>query len=180
MAELVAKRYAGALFEAGLELEKIDEFRDDLESIVNVLDSEDDLYKILAHPKISKDEKKELVKALFGENINREVLNFLYILIDKRRESNIKSIFDTFQGEYNLHKGIVEVTAITAVEMDDERKDKLTKALSEKMDKKVILTNTIDKDIIGGVMLKTSDKFIDGSIKGQLEDMEKAIKNVSL
>lgn len=180
MAELVARRYAGALFEAGLELDKLDDFRDNLESIVNVLDSDEDLYKILSHPKISKEEKKELMKTLFEEHISKEVLNFLYILIDKRREANIKSIFDTFQGEYNLSKGIVEVTAITAVELDDERKNKLQEVLSEKMNKKVILTNAIDKTIIGGVMLKTDDKFIDGSIKGQLVEMEKVIKNVSL
>lgn len=180
MAELVAKRYAGALFEAGLELEKLDLFKDDLGAVVNVLDSEKDLYKILSHPKISEDEKKELMKTLFEGKICEEVLNFLYILIDKRRESNIKSIFNTFQGEYNNYKGIVEVTAITAVELDDDRKDKLQKVLSDKMNKKVNLTNTIDKNIIGGVMLRTNDKFIDGSIKGQLVEMEKVIKNVSL
>lgn len=180
MAELVAKRYAGALFEAGLELEKLDLFRDDLEAVVKVLDSQEDLYKILGHPKVSKAEKKELVEALFKENICEELVNFLYILIDKRRESHIKSIFDTFQGEYNLYKGIVEVTAITAVELDDDRKDKLQKVLSEKMKKKVTLKNTVDKNIIGGVMLKTDDRFIDGSIKGQLEEMDRVIKNVSL
>lgn len=180
MAELVAKRYSNALFEAGLELDKLNIFKDELQSIVEIFDSENKLYKILEHPKISKNEKKELLDNLFKERISQELLNFLYVLVDKRREGNIKSIYSTFQEEYNKHNGIVEVTVVTAIELDEERKEKLSKMLSEKMNKTIILKTSIDPDIIGGVMLKTNDKFIDGSVKGQLKEIEKAVKNVSL
>ncbi len=180
MAELIARSYSLALFEAGLELDRINEFKEEIKDVNDVLVSDERLLKILEHPKISKDDKKELLNSLFKDNISQEVLNFLYILVDKRREKNITSIYDSFLKEYNDYNGIVEVSALTAVELDEERKEKLAKILSEKMDKTIILKNIVDEDIIGGVILRTDDKVIDGSVKGQLKEIERAIKNVSL
>ncbi len=48
------------------------------------------------------------------------------------------------------------------------------------MDKTINLRNIVDKDIIGGVLLRIENKIVDGTIKGQLESMRKTIKNVSL
>ena len=92
MAELVGKRYASSLFEVGLELESIDKFKNQLEFIKETFLSEEKLLDILEHPRISKDEKRKLVVAIFDKNISQELLNLLFIIIDKRREKSIKNI----------------------------------------------------------------------------------------
>ena len=180
MAKLVSKRYAYALFEAGLELNKLDVFKEDLQVIAHVLNVEPQIQKILSHPKISKDEKKDLMSSIFGGKVSQEMLNFLYIIVDKRREGNLMEISDQFNELFNEHKNIVEVTAITAVPMDRKAQDRLAVVLGNKINKTIRLRNIVDKDIIGGVLLKVENKIIDGTVKGQLESMEKAIKNVSL
>ena len=180
MAELVSQRYAEALFEAGLELGNLDKIRENFGFVVDAINSEEDIMKLLTHPKVSSSEKKELVKNIFGAYVEQEVLNFLYVLIDKRREGELNSIYSIFKDLHNDHKGIMEITAITAVELDEERKEKLKDALNKKFAKDILLNNVIDKSIVGGVVLKTKDKYIDGSIKGQLNEMERLIKDVSL
>ncbi len=73
MAKLISNRYAYALFEAGLELNKLDEFKKDLEAIVHTLDMEPQIQDILSHPKISKDEKKGFcIKCIWENGMSRD------------------------------------------------------------------------------------------------------------
>ncbi|GFN36196.1 F0F1 ATP synthase subunit delta [Tepidimicrobium xylanilyticum] len=180
MAKLVSKRYAEALFEAGLELNVLEKFKEDIAYIMEIIKKEEMLQKVLKHPKISKDEKKELLTSIFKEKVSNEFLNFLYIVVDKRREGFLLEISKEFIKLYNEHNNILEVTAVTAVEMDNKIKDKLITILSNRTSKTIILNNVIDKDIIGGVLLKIENKIIDGTIKAQLENLEKAIKGATI
>lgn len=175
MAELVSRRYALALFEAGLELQKIDAFKDELTLLNDVFIREEKLLDILGHPRINKEEKKDMVDKIFQGSLSQEVFNFMYILIDKRRESNILEIKKEYDKLYNEQKNIIKVVARTAVPMEDEAKIKLSKVLGEKLEKTIELSNQVDPSIMGGVVLRIEDKLIDGSLKGQLEDIGKAL-----
>lgn len=176
MADLISKRYAYALFKAGLELNRLKEFNEDFSSVTYILFKEKELQKIFSHPKISRTEKKELLNSIFGGRISREVLNFLFVLVDKRRENAIMEINKEFLKLFNEHENIIEVTAVTSVLMDDNVKNKLRITLENKLNKKVQLKNVVDKDIIGGVLLNIGNKVIDGTVKGQLQEIEKVIK----
>lgn len=180
MAKLVANRYAISLFQAGIELKKIEQFHRELNFMGKILEKELKLFNILKHPRISKDEKKNIINEIFEENVSKEIKNFFYIIIDKRREGSLIDIVDEFNNEYNEFKNIVNVEAITAVKMEESAKGKLVKTLEEKMNKNIILTNKIDKSIIGGVILKLDHKFIDNTLKNQLENMNTQIKGASL
>lgn len=83
MAELVSKRYASGLFEAGLELNKSDEFREEASFIRKVLSQEPELKVVLEHPKIGKDEKKRILSHIFKDSISKEMLNFLFVEIGR-------------------------------------------------------------------------------------------------
>lgn len=175
MAELASKRYALALFDAGYELEKIDAFKDELTLLKEIFEREDRFLEVLSHPRINKSEKKDLIDEILKDEISEEMLNFLYILIDKRRESNIIDIELEYEQLYNEHKDIVRVAAKTAVPMQDSAKEKLINVLSGKLDKTVRLTNEVDESIMGGMLLQIEDRLIDGSLRGRLEDIGREI-----
>lgn len=179
MAELISKRYALALFEAGLDLGKINEFDKELDFVKVVFEEEKKLLQILGHPKINKNEKKGLIDELFKNRLSLEMVNFLYILIDKRRESYILDIVDQYKGLFNEHENIVKVVAKTAVPMEEKSKAKLAQVLSNKLNKKIHLTNEVDSSILGGVLLKIENKIIDGTLKGQLESLGRVISSAT-
>ncbi|WP_313757443.1 F0F1 ATP synthase subunit delta [Tissierella sp.] len=179
MAELVSNRYALALFEAGLDLEKTDEFNKELDFLKDVFEEENKLLQILHHPKISNIEKRDLIDKLFKDRVSQEIVNFLYILIDKRREGFILEIIDRYKELFNEHENIVKVVAITAVPMEEKAETKLQNVLSNKLGKKIELTNKVDATILGGVLLKLQNKELDGTVKGQLESMGKAISGAA-
>lgn len=176
MAKLVSKRYALALFETGLELDRLKQFKDEINNVSNVLEMEPKIEMILTHPKISNDEKKELLDNLFEKHVSREMLNFLYVIIDKRRERYIKEINEYYNFLYNEEKNIVSATVVTAVPMAKNQEEKLKVILNNKLNKNVELNNVVDKSIIGGAMLKVDNKVIDGSVKGQLDSIKKSLK----
>ncbi len=151
MAKLIANRYASSLFEAGLELNKVEDFYGELEWIKKVFKSEEALFQILIHPRISKDEKKSLVEELFKNNVSQEIINFLFIIIDKRRESYLFEIIQEYKAIFNEFKEIIDVVAVTAVPMDEKSKEKLAMVLKNKLNKNIQLSNEVDKSIIGGV-----------------------------
>ncbi|NLW23200.1 MAG: F0F1 ATP synthase subunit delta [Tissierellia bacterium] len=180
MAKLVGKRYALALFETGLDLNKIDEFDKELDFIKSVFEEEEDLLKILQHPKIKKGEKRNLIDSIFKNRVSNEMINFLYIIIDKRRERYILDIVKEYKKLFNEHENIIEVVATTAVPMEEKSITRLELVLSNKLNKKVKLINRVDKTILGGVLLEIENKLIDGTVLGQLESIGKTIKGISL
>jgi len=178
MAKLEVIPYAKALFDAGLELNNITEINEDIHFIEEIFNSEDKLIQILSHPHINKNEKKSLLNDILGKNISEYTLNFLYVLIDKRREVNLFDIIKEFENLHDDHIGILRVVAVTAVEMEDSAKEKLRNILHNKFNKEIRLTNEVDKEILGGVLLKLDNKLIDSTISGQLKSMESYIKAV--
>lgn len=179
MAELISKRYALALFEAGLDLGKVNEFNEELDFVKTIFVGEKKLLQILGHPKINKVEKKDLIDKLFKEKLSLEMLNFLYILIDKRREMYILDMIDQYKGLFNEHENIVKVVAMTAVPMEEKSKAKLITVLNNRLNKKIELTNEVDSSILGGVLLKMENKIMDGTLKGQLESIGRVISGAA-
>ncbi|OLS01826.1 F0F1 ATP synthase subunit delta [Tissierella creatinophila] len=180
MAELVGKRYASSLFEVGIELNKLDDFHSQLEFIEKTFRSEEKLIQILEHPRISKGEKRRMLENIFTQNISKEILNFLFIIIDKRREDSLMDIVREYNTLFKEYKGILEIEAVTAVSMKEDAKEKLKLVLKNRFKKEIQLSNSIDPSIIGGVVLKMDNKVIDSSLKSQLKEMESIIKGVSL
>lgn len=180
MGKLVAKRYAEALFEASLEVDKLNEFNSEIKFVSDVFEENPKLKMIFEHPKLSKAEKKDILNELFKDKVSTEILNLCYIMVDKGRSKNIKGVSEEYTKLANKKQGIVEAKAITAVAMTDEELQSLQTTLSKKLDKKVSLSNTIDNTVVGGVVVEVEGKIIDGSIKGKLNDIYRSLNNMKL
>ena len=176
MEELVGKVYGEALFKLAVEENKLDVFYKDLENISKTMDSDKEINTILSHPKISTTDKKDLLKNLFGGNVDKDIMNFLNLAVDKKRERDINSIFKHFKEDYNQKMGIIEGIIYTTNELNKEEINELEDILSKKYDKKVKLENIIDESVIGGVKLDLSGTIIDNSISGALNDLKKILK----
>ena len=100
--------------------------------------------------------------------------------MDKRREKYLNDISNSYKDLSNDRLGIVEADAYTAVPMTEDEINKLQEKLSSSFRKTVELNTHIDKDIMGGVLVKVGDKVIDGSVKGKLREIQKKLNNIRL
>lgn len=178
MAELVAKTYSKALFEVGIDYNSLDLYLEELKAIGNILKEHPDFYELLKTPNISTDDKKKIFDDVFKDKISIEVINFIKIILDKRRTKDLFSIIIELENLVYEHKGIVRATAYTTIPLGEEEKKSLQMKLESITNNKVELKNQIDKDLLGGVMIKLGDKVIDGTLRGKLIKLQKNLKEI--
>ena len=170
---LVAKRYAKALFEGANERKMLDQVEQDLNLIVKIMKDTEGFLTFFRHPKISTDVKKELITSVFQNQISTISQNFLFQLIDNQRIEYAEEILFQYVILANEARKVVDIEAVTAVELEESDKNSIIQMFSKKMNKTVRLTNFIDPSILGGMIVKIGDRIYDGSLSSQLNMMKK-------
>ena len=171
----VSFEYAKSLFELHNSIENKIETYNHLEVIAKVLEDED-VMNVLVHPLIGKNDKKEIIKNAFQEQLNEILLHFLYVLIDNNRIDEIKNIKDDFYDLLNNEQKIIEVIVEANHELPSNELKDLTKKLENKYQKKVILKPSINNKIIGGIKLTIKNEIYDASVNNYLNDLVKELK----
>lgn len=175
MAELVAKRYAQALFEVAYEENKHKEIKEELLALVNIFEDNPTFLELIKTPLITVQEKKHVIKEVIGGRVSQEVFNFFNILLDKRREGFIFQITRQFKLMCDKAENITEAVAITAVPMNQDDLNRLEEKLSVVSNMKVKLINEVDTSVIGGILIKIGDKVVDGTIRNRLWDIKQQL-----
>jgi len=178
MINVIADRYAQALFEVGEETQTTSELYQELKQLVDILNENKDLYNFLKSPLIGREDKKNVMKNIFENQLSKNMNNFLKIVIDKDRMSTIGNIQESYKNLLNDKNNILEGTVITAVALNEKEIKDLEKNLSTKYNKNVTLTNVVDETILGGVLVKLGNEEIDGTVKTRLSKMKKQLSQV--
>lgn len=178
MAQLVAKRYAGALFEIAFENNKYLEIKEELQFIFKCLEDHPQLFQLLKTPLVHTMDKKETIKNIFKGKISQELLNFLFILLDKGRERYFQDIVREYNRLSDVAKNMIEAVVFTAIPMEQEDLQRLQVKLSMSSGKNIQLKNEVDPSIIGGILIKIGDKVIDNTIKNRLAHMQEELTQI--
>lgn len=176
MSEIVANRYAKALFEVAEERDAVDSIESQLTSVTHAIMENEDLRRVLLHPQVNGSEKKTLVNKLFEKEAGLEVMNLLRLLIDRKRESIIDEVLEAYTHMADFKRGILDVTVTTAVPLDEEEQQDLAQRLGNVLGKKLRMHIKVKKEIIGGILLRIGDRLYDGTIAGRLAGFRQEIK----
>ena len=85
MAKLISKTYGEALYELALEENKVDSFTEEIRILQQILAENQDLSRLINHPKIVKEEKLQVMRNIFEGKMDKELLGFLSLIITKDR-----------------------------------------------------------------------------------------------
>ncbi|ACL70532.1 ATP synthase F1 subunit delta [Halothermothrix orenii] len=174
----VSRKYSSALLEVALESDNLSRFKEELEGISKALKQYDDLKKILYHPRVLPDDKKEVIHQVFSDKVSEPVFNFLNLIVDKRREVYLDFIIRDFIKQANRKEGLVKIEVVSAIELSEKQREQLKNKLKKALNKKIELKTKIDPGIIGGIIIKIGDRLIDGSIKHQLDSIKESIEKI--
>jgi F-type H+-transporting ATPase subunit delta len=178
MINIVASRYAEALFQVGEETDSTDKLYGELKAVVDIVKENKDFSNILRSPLVSKEEKKDLITKVFDGKLSQNMINFLKILADKDRLALLADIEKDFKVLLNEKNNILEGIVITAVPMKEEEVKELQTKLSAKYNKTVVLENEVDKSVLGGVLVRLGNEEIDGTVKNRLDKMKEQLSQV--
>jgi ATP synthase F1 delta subunit len=171
----IAATYGSALFEAARDLDKIDAIGEELAALDRIFRDEPDFFSLVCSPGIDAVGKKDAVKAVLEGRVTKELLNFLFILIDKRRIGGFHAIVKAYQTQVNANLGISIGTAYSAVPLSESRIKRLEEETGKLLKKNVRLDNLIDDDVIGGVRIFIEGKLIDASVRKRLDTMKEQL-----
>lgn len=176
---IVARRYAKALFALGEKKGKteLDAYGKDLAQLAEVLDQSPDVLGFFKNPVFSATEKKAVLEKILGKvSVQPLVKDFCDLLADKGRLSSLQDIADDFAIFLDEVQGVLRGKLVTAVDLSKDRKAELQAQLEKQTGSKVSLDYDVDKEILGGVVLKVGDKVLDASLRAQLEILKETIK----
>ncbi|GAF35275.1 ATP synthase delta chain [Lentilactobacillus farraginis DSM 18382 = JCM 14108] len=112
------------------------------------------------------------------ENASDFINNFLKVVGSYRRFPDIITIIDQFQKLYEDDKKIVRAEVVSATELDSDQQDRLAKAFEKRVGAaKVIFDTKVDKSLIGGIVIKSSDVIIDGSVRTRINKVKDLLLN---
>ena len=167
----IAKRYAEAVYGVAKEKDKVKEIYDMLNSLMELYINDSEFRNFMLHPLIENSEKKDFLGKIFTD-ADDITMNIIDYFVDKDRIEIIRYIVSEYLKLYYLENNEVEVTGIFSKELSEEQFDLLKSKLEKKVGKKIILKIEVNKDIIGGGIVKMGDQIIDGSIKRQIENIK--------
>ena len=177
MSELatLARPYAAAVFKRAKETGTTDGWSRALAFIAAVL-KDKDVSAIVGNPKIGNERKLALMLDLCGDQVDQEGANFLKLLVQNKRLGLAAQIAEIYEAYKSEDEGYVEVEVASAYALNKEAKEQLSSSLEKSLNKKIHMNVTVDKSLIGGVLVRAGDRVIDGSVRGQLKQMQKALQ----
>lgn len=168
------KAYAKALMDLSIENNiDINQIVEELKQVNDYFDEE--FIKFLSNPKISKENKKNIFKEAF-KNLDKNVFALLMVMIDNNNIVNLINVIDELNELINIKEGIICVEVMTTNTLNDNEKETIKLYFQNRLNKKINLIEKIDKNLVGGMIIKYQGKIIDGSLFNKQESLREYLK----
>jgi F-type H+-transporting ATPase subunit delta len=148
--------------------------------VKKILNGNERLKDIVFHPGINKDEKKQIITQVFGAQVSKMTMNFLMLLVDKKRESMISQICGIFADKVDDAQGIKKITIETAYPLDQTEKAKLVTQLEHAMKAKLVVDTRVNAGMLGGIIIKERMRLIDASVVQFLKSLRTQLHSVKV
>ena len=174
-----AGRYAKALADLAEEAGALDAVERDLEALATALDDSEELSRFIRSPLYKGAQQRAVMHAILDKaGAHALVRGLIDTLIANRRLALLPAVMDAFRRLLAERRGELEVVAITAEPMSAAAQKKLAGRLKDALQRKVDIVNTVDPDIIGGLVLRIGSRMIDASVRHRLDALKSALKGV--
>ncbi len=168
--------YGRALFLLTEETGETETAAADMNTVSQLLSDYPEYVSMLDTPALTRAEKLTLIDEAFS-SLPEYIVNLLKLLSEKHSVHVFKDTVREFVALYEQSRGIEHAEAVTAFAMTKEQLERLADKLSQITGKRIILKNTVDASILGGVKLRYSGRQVDTSLKTRLESFEASLKN---
>jgi F-type H+-transporting ATPase subunit delta len=178
MAELItlARPYAKAAFEHALAADQLTVWSDALAGAAAIT-TQPRMAMLLAAPGLTSAQKAAALVSVCGEDLPEAVANFIRVLAENRRLPLLPQVHELFLAFKANQERAVDLEVISAFEISDDQVARLAGVMGEKLRRQVRVSTTVDKALIGGVVMRTADLVIDGSVRGRLAKLSEAMNS---
>jgi len=176
----ISVRYSKALFLLAKEKELLDNIKDDIYLIGDSIKLVPEFSLLISSPIIAPSKKQEIIQSIFKNKIHQLTFSFLNLLVNNKREDHIADIIRNFIKLYKKDKNIKTVVLTTPVSIDQSLENEISKLIKTKFETNIELIKEVDKNIIGGFILKIENQLLDASVSSQLKRIKQELLETHL
>ncbi len=176
MAQLttLARPYARAAFETALQDGELQGWSV-LLRLAAAIAQDPAVSQKLSEPSASGEQQVRVLVDLLGDEASEKQRNFLKVLAANKRLPllpDVAILFDALKAEQEKR---VEVDVVSAFALNESTEQKLAEALKNRLQREVSITTSVDRNLIGGLVIHAGDLVIDGSVRGRLNKLAETI-----
>ena len=170
----VATRYAKFLLQLAVDQQALANVSADMQLIEQAHSAHPSLRHILHSSTIQRPKKNAILQALFQGKVHTITLQFLALIIQKRREQLLSAIAQAFLVQYDQRQGIQKACVTTPVPLSNTLAQQIQQLVQKVIPcQRVVLEQRLDETLIGGFVLQTADHRLDQSLRKQLQTLKK-------
>lgn len=178
--EFKSNYYAQAVFNVARAENMVDQVEDELRQLKDEITNNLELKKNLTDPSIENYEKIKVMLEILGDDGSKAIKSFAAMMVILDAIDSFEQTYKDFVELANQLKRQVSIEVISVIELDKEILNEIKEHVDKKTGLDVRIKNVLDKNIIGGLVIKIGDKVIDLSIKDKLEDLKNKLKALDL
>ena len=169
------------MFELALESGQVDSLFEEAKQMLGIVQTNEDLAKMMNHPKIVIEERQKIIESVFQGRASRELTGLLMMIIAKGHYQEFDEVLEYFISQVKEYKKIGTAYVISAMELSLMQKDAIRRKLLETTDYvqfEFIYEN--DPSLIGGIVIRIGDRVVDGSVKNKLARLTSELTKLKL
>ena len=172
----IAERYARAIFELGVENNNLAALATEVRNFAEAYGLSLDLRSVLENPLVALEQRDKVLREVAGRlGLGPLALSTVRYLASRRRLGVLPDIARRLGGLSDEKEGVVRASVTSAGPLPEAFYLKLAAELTHRVGKKVVLDRHEDPSLIAGVLTRIGDNTIDGSLRGRLEHIERAL-----
>jgi F-type H+-transporting ATPase subunit delta len=172
----VARRYARAIFEIGVEGKNLTTLVEHVAGVASAYDGHEELQKALDNPLVAAEAKRAILSELADKvGVLPVVKHTLLLLGDRRRLHALPAIAQLLREMSDSKEGVLRAEVVTAVKLSESYYAKLQAQLEKMTGQKVAIDRREDPSILAGVIARIGDRVYDGSLKARLEELRTSL-----
>jgi F-type H+-transporting ATPase subunit delta len=166
--------YAEALLESAQEKKRLDAVRTQFDDFAAAVAGSEDLRRFLRNPQLEPQAKRAALEDMLT-GADELFLNFIRLLVEKGRIAEVEDVHEEWARLLARQERILDLELQTAVELSDEEAAKVVEQIEKASGRKVVVSRTVDPDLIGGLVIQAGSVRLDASVRGRLEQLREEL-----
>ncbi len=177
MSEMIARRYARAVFELARESDKVADLTRELTAFAEAYEASSDFRDVDVLPSLQSEDRRAIVEAM-GKRFGASDLTVrtVAMIADRQRLSLLPDLVRVVEQMADDHLGVLRGTVTSAVRLDEGYRGKLKRKIEETTGKRVVLSYEVDETLVAGIVTQIGDRVIDGSVRGKLNALAASLQ----
>ncbi|EPU8032370.1 F0F1 ATP synthase subunit delta [Shigella flexneri] len=171
----VARPYAKAAFDFAVEHQSVERWQDILTFAAEVTKNEQ-MAELLSGA-LAPETLAESFIAVCGEQLDENGQNLIRVMAENGRLNALPDVLEQFIHLRAVSEATAEVDVISAAALSEQQLAKISAAMEKRLSRKVKLNCKIDKSVMAGVIIRSGDMVIDGSVRGRLERLADVLQS---